>query len=1295
MTNEIKINNFKGLFGAYMLHGEKMEAEKAAAENRRNIAAKTTKVVNMIDGEYEIPIEAVYPVHTAKAAETRSIAVYGGKRLKAQAFEVFVGFEGKVYVAPQIQEQADCLQQRAGFLPEAKYQLGYSTVGAGAASETWLCRQPGLTDAIVPIILTGYVAEDVKEFQARILNNRMPIVYMVDKNSKPRLLIWACKKVKIEIAKGEFAKQISTVYVDLTAINKDVVKYGTEAYSLEAIQAMMADDIKSVDVRSGIKPPTVRTYSLGFDSSSTQRKGCFVLQQINISAEQMGNEKAYVAARNKVVNTIGGNVKEAIDSLTMNQEIPADKLVKKVSRLSLPFTNSARGAKPVAMAFYTGKFKELGVEFADGFGFVSESLIRKTLQMHGFKDVKNVCGLGFQNRIATSKGYTLTVNNMVMRALVWSLIAKINPNNVTVNNVIRIDINDSEAVHNIALAIEKGEIKNKIVFIAPKGAGLSEVQYLADSNMLKAAFDFDKVLEVSIMEMSHASHGTYTSGQILESAITVPHFHETVMEIGKETIDKIFTMKAESKFSHKDVGNFDGFADGVLAEIDHDFIFADEAMAKRQINTMAKAAVNAINNTRFDIEGGYMKALPDLGGFFSQHLLNAGEVYSPDLAKHVDETIMIVRYPHTATSEFVMAKAIGLNELKKRVKAMDTPYAMALLILVRSIQKGQIILPSISDPVVVAKLGGSDFDGDGVIAITDKRILEMYSHLKEGAVDFKSQGTCAELTYDEFGPETARLFGLSNGNPDTGEVVNHFYLLRSLHYDLVHNAFTEERWIRFIEHVLRPLKGEKVMITKDVQRYGDHYYKSAELLYGDRKADTDEIVDLTDIAAKGAPINNSEIDSFVGSVVEHNISLRYRESLMTVLENLDPAGASVVGRIIDAVKTGERVTTPFTFLSNFVRNGAKIDCSYNKVNQTITISDLVGFSDDWSNFEYGGKKPILYVTHNPLYYVKKELVAYANAKIAEMIGKINAAKDTREVKGLTGKVGTAMAQLCTALMSTQMKTSVSDVVEPKAELSRYGVSMFRAVTAQYSYDIRYMAAKLCSAVYKDGKLDGFGRFYQTLGAETILSALNGHDMQVETEIFAKENGVTAFEGEEISLVRGMGDKFFAAHKITANGNLIFKDGRTYIVSSLRRMAEEAIAVSIDESKIVFKIKVVKGLDNVRGAAMVKLPLRDQVQNLQRLAGDASVAKNVRFMASTKATGGVVTEINRPDRIVVTDKNGNDFVACFVYDYSFVGVDGKMNNSFSLSLNGRRIEIDHVVMAKVGKKDEGYIFGRLC
>ena len=1267
-------------------------AAKAATENRRNITAKTAKAVNMIDGEYEIPIEAAYSVKTANAAETRSIAVYGGKRLKAQAFEIYVAKGGKVAVLPQIQEQADCLQQRAGFMPEAKYQLGYSLVGG----EVWLCRQPGLTDAVMPIIMTGNDADSLKNLKATILKNKMPIIYMVGEDRKPRLLIWTHKTIVARIADDNIKKFKMEAYVDIAAIFDEVVAGGKTAYSLKAIKAMMDADAKDADVKAGTKAPSIRTYSLGFDSSSTQRKGCFVLTQIDISADDIGNEKAYTATRNKIVNSIGANVKEIMDSLTIGKEIDADKMVKKIGRLSLPFTNSGKGAKPTAMAFYTGKFKELGIEFADGFGFISESIIRETLRLHGFKDVKNVCGLGFQNRIVTSKGYTLTVNNTVMRALIWALIAKINPDNVTINNVIRVDIKDSEAVHNIALAIEKGEIKDKIVLVAPKGTGLSEVQYLADANMLKAAFDFDKMLEVSVMEMSHSgSYGTYTSGQILESAITVPYFHDVVMGIGEETIDKIFTMKTESILSHKAVNNFDGFADGPLAKINHDFIFADEAVAKRQIQTMAEAAVNAINNSRFDIDGCYMKALPDLGGFFSQHLLNAGEVYAPDLSKHVGESAMVVRYPHTATSEFVMVKVVGLDELKKRIMAMDTPYTKSLWALVRSIQKGQIILPSISDPVVVAKLGGSDFDGDGVIAITDDRILKMYGHLVEGAVDFKSEAASTKLLYNNFAPEVARLFGLLNGNLDTGEVVNHFYLLRSLLYDINNDAFTEERWIRFIDHILNYKRRiERDMIMKKTQEYGGKYYNSADLLYGHRDADENKIKDLTAIAEAGKKINNTEVNALVASVVDNKISLRYLKNLRKILESLDPAGASVVGRIIDAVKTGEKVTVPFSFLSDFVRNGAKIECAYDKNNHSIIISDQIGFSDDWKYFKYLGLKPIYYVTKNPLYFVKRDLVAYANGKIAEMYSKINAVKPNGKTEGLAGKVGKDMAQLCTALMSAQVKTSLSDVVVPSAELSRYGVSMFRAVTNNYGYRDRYIAAKLCSAIYKEDTIDGFGRFYQTLGAETVLSALNGRDIPIETEIFARENNVTGFEGEEITMTRGMSDKFFAANKITTNGSLIFKDGRTYIVSSLRKMAEDAIATSVAENKVVFKIKVVPGLDNVSGAAMVKLPLREQVERLQRLAGDASSSKNVRYMASYKSVraNNSRAQLSEFDRLVVGD---NNFVACYVYDCNFIDEKGVLNSGLSKKLHGRHIKIDHVIMVKVGKKDEGYVFGRIC
>lgn len=1259
---------------------------------------KTTKVVNMIDGEYEIPIEAIYPVRIAKAAETRSIAVYGGKRMAVQAFEVAVDYNGGAKVYPQIQEQADCLLMREGFLPEAKYQLGYSTVTivdkkGNSHNETWLCRQKGLTEALVPVMITGN-SKGVKKIQIALLQSKRPIIYMVNrKTGKPSFLVWATKQ--IEIGKDKITMP---TYVDLGSLGKETIKAGIECHNIKFIQNLMLEDANDADVKAGIKAPTVRVYTLGFDSPSTQRKGYFVLMKADIDANNIENEAAYTATRNKIVNSIGANVLDLMDSLSMDKDVPAEKLVKKVGRPSLVFTNSARGAKPTVMAFLCSKFEQNEVEFADGFGFVAESLVHRTLLLHGFEDVTNVCGTGLQCRLVTSKGYVLTVSQHGMSALIRTTLAKIAPDNVTINNVVRIDINDNEAVHRAAMAIENGDYTNKIVLVGPKGCGLSEVEYFADSNMLKAAFDFDKAIETSIMEMCHPAHDCFTSSQILESAITVPNYYESVMAIAKETIDKIFTIKAESSFTHKDVGNFDVFADGFLAKLNPEFIFADKTLAKRQIQTLAKAAANRINNVRFDIEGGYVKALPDLGGFFSVGLLNYGEVYSPDLKKHIGKTIMMVRYPHTATSEFAMVKVIGLDELKKRIfgNIDNKDFAMALWHMVKAIKKGQILLPSIGDPTLVAKLGGSDFDGDGVMAITDNRILEMYKHLTEGAVKFKPEKAGDDLKYDRFAPETARLYGILNGNPDTGEVVNHFYLLRSLLYD-INNGLSQKDWDKFIYHILNfDEQKEKDMIKDDheMTKYGDKVYPSRRFLT--TGPDASEVINLVAMAKSGMQINNDEINLFVDSIVTNETSLRNLKNLKVILDSLDPAGASVVGRIIDAVKTGEKVTVPFAFLSDFIRNGAKIDCTYDKNSQLLTISNNAGFSDNWRDFKFvGRKRPIVYVTKNPLYYVKRDLVAYANQKIVDLIQKINSYDLTsKKVNGLPGAVGEGMARLCTSLMTAQTKTSLSEVSIPKVELSRYGVSMFRAVTANLENNVRYLAAKYSSAIYKDGQLDGFGRFYQTLGAESVLYALNGNDLQVKTEIFARRNNIIGIEGEEIVLINGMSNKFFAADKITANGRLAFEQGRAYIVSSMKEMAQKAIDASIKENKIVLKIKKVNldTLSNKAEAAMVRLPLAEQVTHLQRLAGSASKAKNVRFVASTKATGGVVTEINRPDRIVVTDNNGNDFVACFVNDYSFIGSDGKMNNSFSLNLNGHKIDIDYVIMT--GDK-EGHIFGRIC
>lgn len=1287
----------------------------AVAKARKNIAAKTAAnnffrdnhITDMVDGEYKISIPAAYGVKIADAAKARSIAVYGGNAVTVQAYEVsFDGLTGKGLVIPQLQRKADCLEAREGFLALSKYQFGYTIVQAGKIPECWVCRTQGLTDEVMPIMLTGNMKK-AKEVETLICRYARPVI-LVDNGKGAQLYVYTEEDVVVNNNGVEEVLKNVPLYVDIVDIvnvnGKRII--GVNTYTVEQVKAgaIQHNSIHAEAINNGKMPQPIRAYMPNFDSSSTQRKGDFVLRKISIEDAFSKDEERLTRVRRQVINEIGANVLANLDELNIGKDIPMSKLVKKVGRPSLLFTNSARGAKPSAMLFYTGTFNHLGVDFADGFGFISEGLIRKSLAVAGFEDVKNVCGLGFQCRIVTSKGYCLAVNDTTMRDIVWAAIRKIAADKGTGQhaeycNIVRIDINDSEAVHNVAMAIEKGEYKDTLILVADDAdnIGLGGVEYFADGNMLKAAFDFDKAKEVSIMEMCHASHGTCTSSQILESAISVPDFKNIVMEIAKETIDHIFEEKAIENISHKDMAGFDGYSDNILGKLNMDYVLADANMAKRYTKTLAKAAANAINNLRFNISGGYMKALPDLGGFFTSRILNPGEIYTPDMEKLAGENALIVRYPHTATSEFIMARIVGRRELFARVAALKIgDDRRTLWNLIRSIKKGQVILPSL-DNTTVAKLGGSDFDGDGVIVITDKRIVSMYEHLNEGAVDFKPENGKDVLKYTHMSAEVARHAGLVNGNASTGEVVNLFYLFRSLAYDIKINAIDQNRWEKFCNHIVTCYSSQdnkffpwKNMIASDHvnNRYGSKQYSFMQVMippYRNNKEDVKKVLNLNSVVKAGRPINDTEVRDLIDSVIENHIAINDLRCLKAILESLDPAGASIVGRIIDAVKTGEDVTVPFAFIGDFVRNGAKIDCTYDEVTGKLVISNNIGFSSDWEETRrMTSKKLSYYVTANPCYFVKKDLVAYVNEKIDEMIGKTKK-EDLSKVHALNtfaARIAESMARVCTDLLSAQAKTSMEDVITPTSELLSYTVSMFRGLTASMNNAARLTIAKNGSRIIRNGEVTGFGKFYQALGAENILAALNDQNRAVRTEVFAKNYGVTAYEGEMVTLEKGMSDKFFAEHKVNACGRLVFKNGRTFIESTVMDMAQSAIAESISKGKVVFQVKLVKGLDaNDKNLISPNSDLTTQVKNLRSLidSNDKEIVYTARnyVLNNHVDSGNVAIE---SDRLVIVN---NSKVACYVVESC---------EWLSRVMHGKTIKIDHAIMAKNGV---AYVFGHIA
>lgn len=1280
---------------------EAAREEERAAALAAELAAVFVGVAG--NGEMEYSIPAVYPVTTGMAEDTRSSAIYGGDGTPVQG--AIVTLDGVTWVC---QTLADSLMAREGCLPPAKWQYGFNTV----KKAVWQIRMDGITDAILPLKISGV---KFKEALAKYICERpMPIFMITDpKTMKTELVFW--RENEIVLGDGTNIDGSGFYIPDPSMFGFcEEPKYlrGENYFTLEDIDNLIITHNDQITLKGAAVMPIVRTFFTGPDTPSTQRKNDYVLFRVDnpdpgVCLDPIKWQQYLLSlpkSRKALIDKIGANLDTILDATYKNRELSASEVVKKVGRESLLFTTSARGSIPRAMAFLTGKFRHLGIEFADGFGFVNESLIHRSLEAQGFEDLQNVEGLGFQSRVAASKGYCLTVSKFSMETLIKATIEKMVARG-NLDCVRYIDIDDANAVREAALGIEgkKDEFRDKLIIIAPKAIAFRQIEYFADSNMLKAAFDFDKVIEVSLMEMCHASHGITTSGQMLECAAGTPAFIKSALEIGKEHIDKIFERSLSAgSLAIEDLSNFDGFADGVVAKVNPDFIFKDEARVKALMRTIGNHVAKDVDRLNFNIEGAYLKAVPDLGGFFGTQLLQSGEVYSPDCNKGDKEQGFVLRYPHTFGGEFIMVNILTKKDLLQRIQGADLndKHKKCLIRMIRTLKKGQVILPSIN-PSTVKKLGGSDFDGDGVMLVTDQRVLQMYKHLKEQPVYFDPADSMDKLTYNDLSMEQARHYGLKNGNKTTGGVVVLFYALKSLCLDLSRGFLKEEDWKEFIVNGFNRFNNEAPLIpevsffpsqnikltslgqlkgreSKEVVGHASRFFE-----IGNR--DDIEVPDLWN----GSSINEEDIRNFLGELREKRVSFFNLKNLQKVLKVIDPAGASVVGRIIDAMKTGEKVSVPFAFFMSFIRNGADIPCVTDE-NGYLKLDGQTGFSTTWK------EKPrfACYVTQSPCFDLKRELAEYTNAKMSELLAtKLAPAKapitNYSRCESVRS-VAKSMAMLCTSLLTTQVKSDAEDVFVPQNILTRYAVGMLRHFTASWDYDVRYQLAKDASWIEKDRS--GYGRFYQMLGAESILTALQGSDREIFTPLYAKKARVTAFEGEKINLAKGKNDRFFTNSKIFAAGTASFKDGKLYMVSSLEEMCDEAIANSIAQKQVVFKVKFINGLDankypaakipatidGLSASSGVAAGIKHQVKAVQALTCTPKVVKYE--MGDIAAPGGKENPCYY-DRITV-----DNMVACFVYDHSVKG-----DRKVSQYLNGKSVKIDYAVQIKGG---EVYIFGSL-
>ena len=991
-------------------------------------------------------------------------------------------------------------------------------------------------------------------------------------------------------------------------------------------------------------------------STSQQRQGKLALKRFN-------GEKPYIN-RIKNLNLLTNGFIEIMATEYNGEPIDLQKIVKEVSsRVSLPITDSTSGAIVESIAIFPDKLYSIvnGVKVAsaDGAFFMSKDFAQRNLSANGFT-VDNVLGSYFQSRDGVIKGLGLVVNSIV------ALIHAIN----YINGMDVININDEKAVSSFMSKLYKKELDmNKVYVFAPDGVITNDIDLFVDMNAMKGPMKLGK-LPLLLMDSPHQSKKVAnTSTQVAGGCMLVPGFKDVFKDIFKDNLYAALTrlVVTNPKVATFPCSNFDGYVDDTIRRLLPQAATEDKDLFEAVIKDLGKRYSRKISRISFTTDGSYNKGLNDLSSMLGVDfsILGKNEILICDdkLAnEHKQRQALMIRHPKLSLKEFVMAKvvtrrnAIARLRNARTVKVLTQEQYLVLVSWVNNLKTGSIVLPS-WDAELAAKMGGSDYDGDGFTMFFDERIIRLYKELNEGQIPFSSSSVASEkikLSSDFL--ERAYLFSLQTGNISVGAAVMFAYRMRSILSDIKSGYLTQNILNAMREYHSDVLKtrmenlkkeltktrqysvdalniklidsfqtevcafpffteeennhGEKVLangtvIFRDNFRhrvldnnyfyyYFERSYVSDNFLYDTRKEKYVPII--SEKLNNGEEINEDAVAEFEINAVSSdfwNVS-----NLEAILEDLDIAMASVVGRIIDSVKKGDPVSVPCLWLERFFSSNFYTTAILAANKQALEIKTKAGLDPE----------SFVYYSQDEVFQLKKECVEYYNECINVFRKQLEAShkqascllQPQNDWEKALLHYGQHLARLNTLSNSTLKKDTEDNkdkVFSLQDTFKEYQVSFMRNLLLEANLQLSLAGKKVIDnarfieilKMASEGKVNGkdfTSKFYRNFGSELLSyydSKYNGEEPLVLREpLFARngdviirdsicpENNVTELTFENGFSVDG---RFFTKSKINGTYKVTVIEGKAYAISSIEELTRTAMAKSLTDNKVILKVRL--------------------------------------------------------------------------------------------------------------------------
>ena len=724
--------------------------------------------------------------------------------------------------------------------------------------------------------------------------------------------------------------------------------------------------------------------------------------------------------------------------------------------------------------------------------------------------------------------------------------------------------------------------------------------------------------ENSTISISNQIGSTVFAYKNTKGAAPVCEGAELTVSLCRENLAEIFKIKSEiDRLSFKDFSNFEGYSDTAISHINWYTYMADphaRATAAKQLLEKVNTKINCFN---IEVSGFNAVAVIDPGLVIAgSPLLNKDEMFSGNVTNGSFKKVAVFRHPLVHRTEYSLLFDMDKNVLIKRAAYKLTNGEInqdefeCIVELLDHINGRMASMPTF-DPNFPKLHGGSDNDGDAFSVITDSRLVKILSKFHAAvpqiAIDYGSAKgrdetvifSLTDTRHGTMSPRRAFCAFYDTGNLSIGQVARFNNNVVGLLDAIEMGWFTDDDFSSFKANLGElkedsPLE-DRVFFNKGLQNY-EGYFK-ARIQNGCVLIDAAQI-SMWRIYCSMHSVNNAA-------------------TLKALLEDIALANSSVMGRIIDAAKTGEPVYAPF------VERFSAIKSCYGK--NRIGYTDIgIGYAgQDFTDITAIGEdkfyitadialgsvvyKPNDYAEQQNFYcvgdvarYVKRVCAVHFVKAANDWLRKLDLEIASRKAQGelTTMQLGETLDSSLSGLrniarINSGIMGSRRDIIN---DITPYMSGAVRRITSGLSLEQRTLAAfsasfreKRDNTADEDSSKVPYTRFYRKLGAELgILALLDNEragaskDILLSDRIYATtdygftDGEILDFRCGLAKLTRGYAicGKLEGSYKVK-----VYDSGAAYIEGSLLEyLAEKALRTD----KFIANVAAItdtSGLDN--------------------------------------------------------------------------------------------------------------------